>query len=182
MNRALFLDRDGVINHDTAYLYRPADVVWVDGIFSLCRTARELGWKIVVVTNQSGIGRGLYGEADFRALMAWMGAEFLQHGAMIDAVYFCPYHPRDGVGEYRREHPDRKPGPGMLLRAAGDLDLDLADSVLIGDRCTDVAAAHGAGLRKAFLLRGTETSVCAEVCTEILALVEVEMWLRNSAS
>jgi D-glycero-D-manno-heptose 1,7-bisphosphate phosphatase len=177
MTRALFLDRDGIINHEVGYLYRSVDVLWVDGIFSLCRAATALGYKLVVITNQSGIARGFYSEADFHALMAWMSAEFVAQGAPLSAVYFCPFHPDHGVGPYKREHPDRKPGPGMLLRAAADLSLDLPNSILLGDRCSDIAAAHAAGLRHAFLLAGTEQSPCPHPAIEIKSLREMEQWL-----
>ena len=179
MNPALFLDRDGVINHETDYLYRPADVRWVPGIFPLCRTAQSLGYKLVVVTNQSGIARGLYTEADFHTLMDWMRAEFLAQSVTLDAVYFCPYHPEHGVGPYKREHPDRKPAPGMLLRAARDLSLDLARSVLVGDRCSDIAAANAAGVAHAFLLRGTEPHPCPGPHHSIDSLAAVEAWLNT---
>lgn len=157
---ALFLDRDGVINHELGFLSRPDQVVWVDGIFDLCAAASAAGYKLVVVTNQSGIARGLYSEADFQSLMAWMRTEFAARNVPLDAVYHCPYHPEHGLGDYKREHVDRKPGPGMLLRAAHDLDLDLSRSVLIGDRCSDIAAANAAGLRQAYLLAGTEPRSC----------------------
>jgi D-glycero-D-manno-heptose 1,7-bisphosphate phosphatase len=179
-HRALFLDRDGVVNQEVGYLYRAADVRWVEGIFPLCRTAVRLGYKLVVVTNQSGIARGLYTEADFHALMQWMGAEFLAEHAPLDAVYFCPYHPEHGVGEFKREHEDRKPGPGMLLRAARDLHLDLSQSILVGDRCSDITAANAAGLAKAFLLRGTEDGPCSGSHLEIDTLTAVEDWLSNN--
>lgn len=175
--KALFLDRDGVINEEINYLYRQEDVHFVPGIFPLCRTARGLGYKLVVVTNQSGIARGMYAEADFHQLMDWMREEFARESCPLDAVYFCPYHPKHGIGEYRREHPDRKPGPGMLLRAAQDLKLTLPDSVLVGDRCTDIAAAHAAGLRQAFLLEGTEDVSCPEHHLSAATLSAVEQWL-----
>jgi len=178
--RALFLDRDGVINHEVGYLHRPEDVRWVEGIFPLCRTARQLGYKLVVVTNQSGIARGLYTQADFDALTDWMRAEFNAQRAPLDAVYCCPYHPEHGLGDYKREHPDRKPAPGMLLRAAGELSLDLTRSVLVGDRCSDIAAAHAAGLAQAFLLRGTETQPCPGPHQTVDSLAAVEAWLRSS--
>jgi D-glycero-D-manno-heptose 1,7-bisphosphate phosphatase len=177
MNKALFLDRDGIINEDSHYLYRIEDVRWVKGIVSLCLTAQSLGYKLVVVTNQSGIGRGSYTDADFHKLMDWMRAELAPQGVKLDAVYYCPYHPL-GLGEYAREHEDRKPSPGMLLRAARDLDLDLSQSVLVGDRCTDLGAANNAGLRHAFLLRGTEAGICAEQGTAIDAFTELEAWLH----
>lgn len=174
---ALFLDRDGVINHEVGYLHRAQDVTWVEGIFSLARTAIRLGYKLVVVTNQSGIARGYYTMADFQSLMDWMRAEFAAQQAPLDAVYLCPYHPEHGVGEYRREHIDRKPGPGMLLRAARDLSLDLKQSVMVGDRCSDIAAANAAGLRQAFLISGTETRLCPGHAISLDALSEVEAWL-----
>jgi len=177
-SRALFLDRDGVMNEEIGYLHRQQDVRWVEGIVPLCLTAQSLGYKLVVVTNQSGIARGLYTEQQFQELMSWMRAELAQQGITIDAVYHCPYHPEHGVGEYKREHEDRKPGPGMLLRAARDLGLDLAQSVLAGDRCSDLAAAHAAGLRQAFLLTGTEAAPCAEPHKLVESLAEVEAWLQ----
>jgi D-glycero-D-manno-heptose 1,7-bisphosphate phosphatase len=181
MNPALFLDRDGVINHETDYLYRIEDVRWVEGIFPLCSTAQRLGYKLVVITNQSGIARGLYTESDFHTLMDWMRSEFLAHNITLDAVYFCPYHP-EGVGTYKREHPDRKPAPGMLLRAARDLSLDLERSVLVGDRCSDIAAANAAGLAQAFLLRGTETGPCPGAHLPLESLAALELWMLSRSA
>ena len=176
--RALFLDRDGVINHEVGWLHRAADVRFMDGIFPLCRTAKQLGYRIVVVTNQAGIGRGLYTLEDFETLMQWMRAEFAREGVELDAVYHSPYHPEHGMGQYKREHEDRKPGPGMLLRAQRRFGLDLAASIMIGDRCTDMQAAHAAGLRQAFLLEGTEDEGdCAGEYTVVKSLSEVEQWL-----
>lgn len=175
---ALFLDRDGVINQEVGYLHRCEDVRWVEGIFPLCRTAVALGYRLVVVTNQSGIARGLYTTADFEALMRWIGAEFQAEGVPLDAVYHCPYHPEHGIGEWRREHEDRKPGPGMLRRAARELGVDLGRSVLVGDRCSDIAAANAAGLRQAFLIEGTERGRCTGEYVQVRELAEVEAWLR----
>ena len=177
MQKALFLDRDGVINHETGYLHRIADVRWIDGIFSLARTATELGYQLVVVTNQAGIARGFYTEQDFDSLMHFMRSELSQHNITLDAVYHCPYHP-EGLGEYRRDHEDRKPSPGMLLRAAHDLSLDLTQSILIGDRCSDIAAANAAGLQQAFLISGTEENLCTGTHRAVSSLAEVEAWLR----
>lgn len=178
---ALFLDRDGIINHEIGYLHRIEDVRWVEGIFALARAAVARGYKLVVVTNQAGIARGLYSEADFHALMDWMRGEFVREGAALDGVYFCPYHPQAEIEAFRRQHEDRKPGPGMLLRATNDLGLDLARSVMVGDRCSDIAAARSAGLREAFLLRGTESGPCREPAVEVDSLGEVVEWLeRNS--
>ena len=178
--RALFLDRDGVINEEIGYLIRPEDVRFVPGIVSLCRTAQRLGYRLVVVTNQSGIARGLYSETEYQDLMTWMRERLGREGVRLDAVYHCPYHPEQGVGVYRREHEDRKPSPGMLRRAAVDLGLSLPESVMVGDRCSDVAAAMAAGLRQAFLLRGTEGAGCAGAYRGIGSLAGMEGWLLEA--
>jgi D-glycero-D-manno-heptose 1,7-bisphosphate phosphatase len=156
-------------------------VRWVAGIVPLCLAAQSLGYKLVVVTNQAGIARGLYSEEQFQALMTWMRAELAQQGITFDAVYHCPYHPEHGVGEYKREHIDRKPFPGMLLRAAHELDIDLTRSVLVGDRCSDITAAYAAGLRQAFLMRGTEPEPCAEPHRAVDSLDEVTAWLQANS-
>lgn len=180
-SRALFLDRDGVINHEIGYLHRIEDVRWIDGIFPLVRTAIELGYKVVVVTNQAGIARGFYTPEQFHTLMDWMRAEFRARAADLHGVYFCAHHPEGALAEYRGEHPDRKPAPGMLLRAATDLHLDLAQSILVGDRCSDMAAAQAAGLRQAFLLGGTEEKPCPAPHLAVQTLAAVEAWLRGDA-
>ena len=177
--RALFLDRDGVINHEVGYLHRAEDVVFVDGIFSLCRTAMTLGYRIIVVTNQAGIARGYYSVAQFDGLMDWMRMQLRAEHVEIDAVYYCPYHPEHGIGEFRRDHVDRKPAPGMLLRGAAEFGLDLAHSVMVGDRCSDVSAANNAGLRQAFLIAGTEAAPCEGDYLSITRLAEAEAWLKQ---
>jgi len=152
LRSALFLDRDGVINVEKNYVHRIEDFEFLDGIFDLCRAATERNMPIVVVTNQAGIGRGYYSEAQFLTLTDWMRARFEEERAPISAVYFCPYHPEQGIGEYRKESFDRKPNPGMLLRARDDLGLDLARSILIGDKASDIAAAKAAGVGLTLLL------------------------------
>jgi D-glycero-D-manno-heptose 1,7-bisphosphate phosphatase len=176
--RALFLDRDGVVNEEVGYLHRIEDVRFIDGIFSLCRTASRLGYRLIVVTNQAGIARGFYTEDDFESLMKWMREALRAEGVELDAVYYCPFHPEHGIGKYRREHDDRKPGTGMLRRAAREFDLSLADSVMVGDRCSDIAAANSAGLRKVFLIKGTEAE-CSGTFDPVEALEEVERWLKE---
>lgn len=180
--RALFLDRDGVVNVEVGYLHRVEDVRFVEGIFSLCRTAIQLGYQLIVVTNQAGIARGFYTEDDFERLMAWMRDALRSEGIELNAVYYCPFHPEHGIGRYKREHEDRKPGAGMLLRAARELGVSLAESVLVGDRSSDIAAANTAGLRQAFLMRGTEEAQCTGRCLEVESLAEVERWLMEQES
>jgi D-glycero-D-manno-heptose 1,7-bisphosphate phosphatase len=175
--RALFLDRDGVVNVEVGYLHRTEEVRFVEGIFSLCRTAMKLGYRLIVVTNQAGIARGFYTEADFQTVMDFIQTQLRAEQIELDAVYHCPYHPEHGVGPYKREHEDRKPGTGMLRRGAREFDLSLADSVMIGDRCSDIAAANAAGLRQAFLIGGTEQSPCSGHYLPVNSLAEVEQWL-----
>jgi D-glycero-D-manno-heptose 1,7-bisphosphate phosphatase len=150
---ALFLDRDGVINVDHGYVYRPDQFEFVPGIFELARFwASELGRPIVVVTNQSGIGRGYFNERTYADLTHWMCGRFADEGAAIARVYHCPYHPIDGIGEFRRDHPWRKPNPGMILQAASDLALDLARSAIVGDKMTDMEAGAAAGIAERILV------------------------------
>jgi D-glycero-D-manno-heptose 1,7-bisphosphate phosphatase len=178
--KALFLDRDGVINVDRNYVHRVEDFEFLPGIFELCAAAVERGYLIVVVTNQAGIGRGYYTEADFAQLTEWMVGAFRQRGIDIARVYHCPYHPAAGVGEYRRESFDRKPQPGMLLRARDELGLDLAGSVLIGDKDSDIAAGRAAGVgRLVKLVLDAKARVSAEgPLTVVDSLEAATSWLR----
>ena len=154
--RALFLDRDGVINIDHGYVCAQEKFEFVDGIFELGRCASQLGFLNIVVTNQAGIGRGYYSEEDFLALSDWMCGVLCERGAPIAKVYHCPFHYRHGVGVYKRESADRKPAPGMVLRAQAEFDLDLAHSVLVGDQETDIQAGLAAGVRCNLLYRAEQ--------------------------
>ena len=153
--RAAFLDRDGVINIDLPYTHRREDFQFVPGVLEGVRELRRLGFIPVVVTNQSGIGRGFYTEKEFNILTDWMKQRFAAEQAAIDAVYFCPHHPSDAIDAYRVSCDCRKPAPGMLLTAARDLNLDLAGSAMFGDRASDLEAARSAGVVHRFLL-GTD--------------------------
>lgn len=174
---ALFLDRDGVINEEIGYLHRFDQVRFVPGIVELLRTANRLGLFPCVVTNQAGIGRGLYTEAQFQTVMQRMGRALAAEGAALAAVYHCPYHPQHGLGEYRRESACRKPLPGMLLQAAAEHGLDLSRSTMVGDRCSDMAAGAAAGVPHLFLLRSEE--VCEGLaCRRIHSLEYVNQHLK----
>ncbi len=142
----LILDRDGVVNHDAGYVHRIEECRFVDGIFAMAAAFAARGFAIVIATNQSGIGRGLYGEADYAAFMDWIRGEFARRGVTIARDYHCPDHPTAGIGPYRRENLWRKPGPGMILQAASDLSLDLARSWTVGDQDSDIAAGRAAGV------------------------------------
>jgi D-glycero-D-manno-heptose 1,7-bisphosphate phosphatase len=143
---AAFLDRDGVLNVDTGYAHRPEALELIEGAAEAVRRLNEAGYLVVIVTNQSGIARGLYTLADMDAFHDQLRVELGRSGATLDAIYAAPFHPDGIVDEFRQDHMDRKPRPGMILRAFDDLDLDVARSFLIGDQPTDVEAAEAAGI------------------------------------
>ena len=149
--RALFLDRDGVINTEINYLYKIEDFEFIDGIFDLCRTAVEHNYRIIVVTNQSGIARGYYSEADLEKLTKWMMREFAGRGIEISRVYACPHLIDADIESYRRDCPARKPNPGMLLQAKEDFNLDLSECILIGDKKRDMEAGLRVGINNLIL-------------------------------
>ena len=161
MRPALFLDRDGIINEDLGYVHRVEEFRFLPGIFELCASAQALDLALVVVTNQAGIGRGYYTEADFHALTNWMLERFAERGIRFTAVEFCPDHPVHGIGPYRRESPRRKPGPGMILDACAAHGLDPACSLILGDRATDMQAGEAAGLARLILLPASEAEIAA---------------------
>jgi D-glycero-D-manno-heptose 1,7-bisphosphate phosphatase len=145
---ALFLDRDGVLNEDPGYVSRWEDFHWIPGAREAVAAFNRAGWLTFVVTNQSGIGRGYYTEADMLALHAEMARDLARSGAHIDAFYYCPQHPEALAEAYRHpDPPDRKPNPGMLLRAMAEWPVDVARSIMVGDKPGDMEAARRAGVR-----------------------------------
>ena len=151
MAKALFLDRDGVINKDFGYVHKTSEFIFDDDIFELVKHANREEFIVIVVTNQAGIARGYYDETKFNLLTEWMLDEFRNQLCKIDAVYFCPYHPEGVIEEYRKDHFDRKPKPGMFLRAAEDFSIDMRKSILIGDKISDIEAGLGSGVGTNFL-------------------------------
>jgi D-glycero-D-manno-heptose 1,7-bisphosphate phosphatase len=143
---AAFLDRDGVINFDRAYVHRQDDFEFIPGVFDAARALRRLGYALVTVTNQSGIGRGNYTVDDFLALDEWMHGRFRAEGADLLATYYCPHHPTEAMEPFRVNCDCRKPRPGMLLRAAEEHGLSLERSLMIGDKPSDLEAARAAGV------------------------------------
>ena len=145
--KALFLDRDGVINIEKNYLYKISEFEFIDGIFDVCRYFQKLDYFIVVITNQAGIARGLYTEDDFIKLNNWMIGEFKSNNINITKVYYCPHHPEFGV-----ECECRKPRLGMILRAKAEIGIDLQNSILVGDKISDVEAGINAGVGRNYLI------------------------------
>jgi D-glycero-D-manno-heptose 1,7-bisphosphate phosphatase len=152
MRRAIFLDRDNTLIANDGDLGDPRRVALLRGAAAAVSSLRGLGYAIVVVTNQGGVARGKYSEADVDAVN-YRIAELVKKtsGAVIDRFYYCPYHPEATIEDYRRDHPWRKPAPGMLLQASRDMDIDLVNSWMIGDQVRDVAAGQAAGTRTIYL-------------------------------
>ena len=161
MRPALFLDRDGVLNKDRGYVARVADLEWVEGAMETVAAFKARGWFVFVITNQTGIAHGLYTEADMQAVHDHLLSEFGAHGAEIDRLYHCPFHPDGSEARYARESIDRKPGPGMLLQAMADYPVRREGSFLIGDKPADIQAAHAAGVG-GFLFEGGNLASFAE--------------------
>ncbi|MDZ7925450.1 MAG: D-glycero-beta-D-manno-heptose 1,7-bisphosphate 7-phosphatase [Marinagarivorans sp.] len=150
-NKALFLDRDGVVNINYDYVYKIDEFDFIPEVFEVCHAAINNGYQIFIVTNQSGIGRGFYSEEDFGMLTQWMIAEFLARGIKIQKVYFCPHHPTQAQGVYLKNCDCRKPKAGMLLAAMNEFAIDPAQSLMLGDSQTDMQAAAAAGVKAVFI-------------------------------
>jgi D-glycero-D-manno-heptose 1,7-bisphosphate phosphatase len=153
MAKAAFLDRDGVINEDRAYVHRIADFKLIAGAVDALRKLRDAGFLLVVITNQSGIARGMFPESDYHVLDRYMRERLAEAGVTLDSVQYCPHLPDAELEQYRRDCDCRKPRAGMIRNAAARLNIDTAQSVLIGDRRSDVEAGRAAGVGRCFLVR-----------------------------
>lgn len=145
-NKAIFLDRDGVINKEVNYLYKIEDFVLINGVFESLKHYRESGYIIIVITNQAGVGRGYYSEDDVLKLHKYMNGLFKNNHCFVDKIYYCPHTPDDGCK-------CRKPKPGMILEAAKEFNIDLKSSWIIGDKESDILAGKNAGIDKTILVR-----------------------------
>jgi D-glycero-D-manno-heptose 1,7-bisphosphate phosphatase len=163
MKKTLFLDRDGVVNVDHGYTYEPDKFEFIDGVFEACHQFQAAGYEIVIITNQSGIGRGYYTEQDFQHLMKWMCEQFKQHNVRILDVFFCPHHPEKALPEYKLDCDCRKPKPGMLLQAIEKYDIDPKMSIMVGDKKSDMQAAVAAGIGQKYLVLSGQTLSEAEL-------------------
>lgn len=154
-NKALFLDRDGIINKDLGYVYKIEDFEFVDKIFDLCKFFIYRGYKVFVITNQAGIAKGYYSENDFHNLTKWMLEEFNNNGIHIEEVFYCPHHPTDGKGDYLKNCECRKPNPQMLLDAQSKYFISLKKSIFIGDKKSDIDAGIRAGVSDLILIKSS---------------------------
>lgn len=162
---ALFLDRDGTINRDHGYVATRDRWEWIPGAIEAIRLATALSWRVFVVTNQSGVARGLYDEAAVKALHAWMLAALKEAGGTVDDIRYCPFHEEATVARYRRASDWRKPAPGMITDLIRRWDLDPARCVLVGDQPSDLAAAHAAGIRGVLFDGGNLLATVAPLLT-----------------
>ena len=147
--KVLFLDRDGVINIDHGHVSRIEDFVFIDGIFELCKYYISKNYKVIVVTNQTGIGLGLYTLDDFIKVNNYMLEEFKKHGVDILDVFYCPHDPNSNCE-------CRKPKPKMFFDAKDKYNIDLKNSIMVGDKVTDAIAAYNAGIKNIYLINNNE--------------------------
>ena len=148
MNKAVFFDRDGVLNVDIINLHEVEKFVWIDGAKDAIKLCNDAGYLTVIITNQSGIARGIFTEDDVKKIYDYMQTELEKIGAHFDAMYYCPHHPEGEVDEYRKVCDCRKPKPGLILRACKELNIDPAQSIMIGDHTRDLECGENAGVSK----------------------------------
>ena len=146
MNKGLFLDRDGVINFDYSYVYTKENFIFRDEIFEICEIAQKNQFKIIVVTNQAGIGRGYFSNYEFKFITRYMLDTFKKRNIHINKVFYCPFHPEYGVRFYKKRSFFRKPNPGMILHGLNQFSINAKYSLMIGDKVTDRLAAEKANI------------------------------------
>lgn len=154
LHAAVFLDRDGTINVEKDYLYRPNDFEFISGAPQAIARLKQAGYKVIVVTNQSGVARGYFTENEVHLLHDYIQRELARFDCAIDAFYICPHHPEHGQGSYKVDCSCRKGQPGMILQAASDHGIDLSRSFMVGDKRADVEAGRAAGCRSILVRTG----------------------------
>ena len=159
LNKVAFLDRDGVINIDYSYVYSKNNFVFIDGALKGLRLLHDKGFHLILVTNQSGIGRGKYSMAQFRDLCFWLAGRMLANASPLTAIYFCPHHPTQAEVPFKINCDCRKPAPGMILEAIKDFDINLNNCILIGDKDSDIQAGKRAGIKNRFLVADHRSAV-----------------------
>ena len=150
---AIFLDRDGTINVDHGYVHEIDQFQFIDGVIDAMRELKEMGFALVLVTNQSGIARGMFTEEQFDRLTEWMDWSLADRGVDLDGIYYCPHHPDGSVDAFRQQCDCRKPQPGMLISARDYLHIDMDASYMVGDKLEDMQAASAAGVKHRILVQ-----------------------------
>jgi len=166
MNKAVFLDRDGVINIDKSYVYKIEEFEFVEGVFECLKHFVDKGYKLIIVTNQSGIGRGYYTQSAFEELTSFMLKEFSKQGIEIEKVYFCPAAPEENS-------PNRKPKPGMLLQGQKEFSIDMAASWMIGDKKSDIQAGNNAGISQTIYIGNEQVKEATYCVNSILDILDI---------
>lgn len=182
--RAVFLDRDGTLNRDGGYVHRVDDLVLLDGVAEGLNAMQSMGYRLVIVTNQSGVGRGYFTADQLDAFNRALCERLAAAGVRIDGIYACTMHPEAALPEHRGASPCRKPGPGMLLEAADDLGLDLPSCWMVGDSATDVEAGRRAGCRTILIRQQrstTERRACSPDATAATLIDAAEVIRRHEA-
>ena len=177
---AVFIDRDGVINIDHGYVHTVDDFEYVEGVFEACKKLKAMGYLLVLVTNQAGIARGMYTEDEFLTLTEWMDWNFVDNGVEFDGIYYCPHHPTEGKGDYLQDCKCRKPKPGMFISARDFLKIDMAGSVMIGDKADDMQAAAAAEVgTKVLVCTGKPVTAEGEQLADVVldSIADVPAWL-----
>lgn len=155
-NKAIFLDRDGTINIDKNYMYKIEDFEFVENAVEGLKILFDLGYKLIIVTNQAGIGRGYYTEEDLEKLNKYMEDELIKSGIKIEKCYFCPHHAEHGIGKYKKDCECRKPKAGMLLEGIKEFDIDVTKSYMVGDKMSDAQAGINANVKPIIVRTGKE--------------------------
>lgn len=164
MKKAIFLDRDGTLNIDYGYVHDIDHFHFIEGSIEALKALQEMGYALVLVTNQSGIARGYFTEEEFNQLTEWMDWSLEDRGVHLDGIYYCPHHPK-GVGKYKKECDCRKPKPGLLLEAMADLGIDPKKSIMIGDKLDDIIAGKQANVGTTVLVQ-TGKEVTEEIAVQ----------------
>lgn len=181
---AIFLDRDGTLNVDHGYVHEIDDFQFIEGVIEACLQLKEMGFALVLVTNQSGIARGKFTEAQFLRLTEWMDWSLADRGVDLDGIYFCPHHPEGTVEAFTQVCECRKPLPGMFITAKDELNIDMAASYMVGDKIEDIQAAAAAGVGHKILVKsGKPVTAEGEALADcvLTSLAELPSFIKKAA-
>ena len=168
LNKVIFLDRDGTINEEINYLYKKDEFIFISGVVKAIKIFHQLGYKVIVITNQAGVARGYYSENDIEILHKYLDELLRLEGTYIDAYYYCPHHPEGTIEDYKGKCECRKPNIGMIEQAAKDFDISLEDSIIVGDKEIDVQTGKNSGIGKCILVRSGHSFQEDETTADII--------------